>query len=381
MKIAPVARVDDALKKSCAGGGELGQSNYGNPVMTLAGNAQFETPDAGRRSRVFGFLRTDTRRPPVTERRLQLADVTIEDSNITAHNLAAGSYDAGEAMIVNAGPNAVTILTVTDPTWNGLNSNRYDLAAGQTYSPGKYELSVDLSQSDAATIMRGEMEHEDDFERAFLLTYPIVQAAIKKQAGAARVFTTSEAKEQDARAALDKQEATHKRALVELVIADLRIQHPEFLPANVVTITDVGALIEALEVHWWRCLEGLRGLSKLRDYNRSHKARSQITVQRQPAKQGAAPGAAVAFVSSPLHAGPTPRPPSPGPAWTVSPLMQGGGAPAPTFRPGAMTLNILAPAKLLGGTDKLIRFDNPYFAESYAGSLGIASQGVQQYTW
>jgi hypothetical protein len=153
------------------------------------------------------------------------------------------------------------------------------------------------------------------------------------------------------------------------------------LPANCENLHGPAELMAALEAHWGRCHAGLADLSKIRDYNKSHTAAAEIVVGAHPAQQQPAqPQGGQAWVSSPLSKPAAVRQ-MPGQVF-VSPLHAArGAAAAPLIQAGAMTLNVLAPNNLLGQTDKLISFDNPFFQESYNLNLTSDTQGVKAYRW
>lgn len=379
MKHVPVARSDDEIKRSFARNGELGQSFYSFPTVTLLTNgAKFEMANGDHGYRVFGFHRTETARDSGVERRLQLARVKIEDGDIRAHYLAAGPHQVGQVVAVRGLGNEIQITEVTDFNWDGLKRRTFPQAGGPSFAVGQYTLSVDASQA-ADVARRAEEEHEDDFERAFNLTYSVIETVVERQAQRVVTFRASSSTVHYDSGQLDAQEVANKRMLVQAVITDLRHQQPALVPADIGMITGLDELIQAMEGHWSKCLGALRMLSLLRDYNRSHSATSEIVVERLPSSVATA---AVGASSGPAwNVNPLIRQQPSGPNWTTNPLLGGASTTGSRRQPGSMTLRVRGPATLLGNTERLIRFDNPFFREGYTMDLARRTPGVLDFRW
>jgi hypothetical protein len=276
----------------------------------------------------------------------------------------------GDVAAVRTG-DEIQFSRIADPIWEGLERRSFPLAPGQPFVEGAYSLSVDATRA-ADTARIGEEEHEDDYEHAFLQTYAIVEAVVNRQAQRTCSFTASDSMLRFEPHTLDVQEAAHKRMLVQNVIGDLRRERPELVPPEIGAIADLADLVGTLEAHWARCLGALRGLSLLRDYNRSHRATAHVVVAALPRLAAAA--GAVSSSTTGWHGSST--------AAGVSPFHTRGGNSA-TAAPdtGSLLLQVLGPRMLLGHSERLIRFDSPYYQRSYAMDLTKTTPGVSTFSW
>src|SRR5690348_5259115 len=97
-KHLPTSRTDIGMQAAYANHGELGQSFYLSPTVTLQDKAEFEGKSDEYGTKVIGFVQTETTKGARTERQLRLARVQITDGDITAHYLNGGPYAAGSVM-------------------------------------------------------------------------------------------------------------------------------------------------------------------------------------------------------------------------------------------------------------------------------------------
>ena len=269
--------------------------------------------------------------------------------------------------------------------YDGLIGKQYHLEPGSLdVTQGSYHFCLDLSLSGEFPKL-GELEHQDDFEHAFNISYKALEYYINRSQ---RIYTfkSNSATTTFDPGSFDAQLTSNKRVLVQDLIDDLRHQQPELLPSDIGTITGLSELIEALEQHWRRCFSTLKDLSKLRDYNKSHSAISTLRVDEQ-ARPPRMPSmreesSATNWAVSPLH---NKKASSSATNWTVNPLQSRQVATG--YQPGApgkITLLVKPKSRLLGNTKELISFKNRYFKEGYSNShIGLSSEteGVSTYVW
>jgi hypothetical protein len=299
------------------------------------------------------------------------------------------SVGVGQATVASFVLNQVTLNGIANP-WQRYNNRALSLEAGSPAPRlgGTYNIHMVVTVAGSNVAQGGEQEHLDDFEEAWNRSHGEVLTAVagvRAQLGQLPLYPASPQN-------VDAQVVAAKKRFYAALVTYLTQINANLAPVMDMTNLKTKDIAVSLEQHWRMVYGRLCGLSKIRDYNRSHSAVVEVrvtSVGQSPVRQAAAGvGGGGGGNMNPLYrpavqaarVGPDPFA---GGGGFVNPLhAQARGAPMRITPEVPGSLNILLGgrvADLLGGTARLITFANPYF--SLAKDVDRNDPGVDMHRW
>ncbi len=301
--------------------------------------------------------------------------------------LANHRVGLGRAHVTDLQFNQVKLAGIAAP-WQRYNDRAMALAHGSPAPRmgGSYNLFIVVTQEGSDIARAGEQEHLNDFEKAWQLSHGQVIAAIdaiRKQPGRIPIA-------QGTQNQIDAQfNAARQKLLLALAVQLAKVDR-KLVPQIDWSSVKMEQAAEQLEKHWRTVYMRLCGLSKIRDYTGTHKARVQVVVTNpgQAAQRGDASG----FTVSPLFArqqqqaqsrAPVKNDPFASGNFQSSGAYTGKGGPPPMTRaevPGDMEIRLGGDvADLRGKVDQLISLASPYF--NLQDDVSSTDKDVTTYQW